>query len=119
MDNSMFYRMKQEEVYPEDTTDSGPKPAEFPIGTRMSRAAARVMVERRKKSRSRMHFIMMIHRLPWAPPKDDPANTERGMEAIFIEDMTPEERIKYGISCTCDECERNKNTAAGLKEGSP
>lgn len=103
MDNWRWARGKRTERQPEAATNLGPKPGDFALWSPESRAAARAMIEHRKESNERMRFIMRIHRPPWDPPKERTGTAdEGGMECVFIEDMTPEEREKY--PCSCDEC---------------
>ncbi len=93
---------KKTEQQPEPATVSGPNPGDFPLGSLQSRAAARSALERQKKTAKVIRFISQIHRPPWAPIETADQAQEGGIQFVFVEDMTPEEREKY--PCPCAAC---------------
>ena len=71
-------------------TDSGPRPADFPIGSPESRAAARAALEHR--SRNLTFLIMGIPRPPWCPDRGPLSRRIKnarsgGIVTVFSDDL--------------------------------
>jgi hypothetical protein len=93
MDNWNMYKGKQMEQHPEPATVPGARPADFPLGSLESRAAARRAVERREKSAKVIQLLTLIPRPPWAPLPDNkpPEPESKGTiwEVVFTDDPLP------------------------------
>ena len=72
---------------PEPATKSAPKPGDYPLGSLQSRAAARIMKERKKTEK--IYFITHSPRPPWCPKMTEEEYQNAQIIPVFTDD--PEE----------------------------
>ena len=81
----MFNRFKSKDSPPAAIATNSPKPADFDLGSLESRAAARVLVEPRKHSGTKISLICVGQTRPaWAPSK--PKYRNGLIETFYIDD---------------------------------